>query len=176
MPTRLTCGNSSRRSTVPPSPTLPAVTPVRRSCFPRCLRSDRLFNHHNPSAFPVHEDHVSAIMTLDYAPTGKEFVTGSYDRYHAVLCVRVCTYVCVYVTVCLCRVRTTPGRPGRFGFSMRRRATAEKSTTPSECSGYFPCITPQVRASAIIPLMTTACRPPVLDFFFFNHRQTTSTC
>lgn len=28
----------------------------------------------------IHKDHVSAVMSLDYAPTGKEFVTGSYDR------------------------------------------------------------------------------------------------
>jgi WD repeat and SOF domain-containing protein 1 len=28
----------------------------------------------------VHEDHVQAVMALDYAPTGREFVTGSYDR------------------------------------------------------------------------------------------------
>ncbi|PIA31210.1 hypothetical protein AQUCO_05100011v1 [Aquilegia coerulea] len=28
----------------------------------------------------VHKDHVSAVMDIDYSPTGKEFVTGSYDR------------------------------------------------------------------------------------------------
>lgn len=28
----------------------------------------------------VHKDHVSAVMDLDYSPTGREFVTGSYDR------------------------------------------------------------------------------------------------
>ncbi|KAI4363849.1 hypothetical protein MLD38_020015 [Melastoma candidum] len=28
----------------------------------------------------VHKDHVSAIMDIDYTPTGREFVTGSYDR------------------------------------------------------------------------------------------------
>ncbi|KAF9591944.1 hypothetical protein IFM89_010302 [Coptis chinensis] len=28
----------------------------------------------------VHEDHVSAVMDIDYSPTGREFVTGSYDR------------------------------------------------------------------------------------------------
>lgn len=31
-------------------------------------------------AVRIHKDHVSAVMALDYAPTGKEFVTGSYDR------------------------------------------------------------------------------------------------
>lgn len=31
-------------------------------------------------ALNVHEDHVSAVMSVDYSPTGKEFVTGSYDR------------------------------------------------------------------------------------------------
>lgn len=31
-------------------------------------------------ALVVHEDHVAAVMQLDYSPTGKEFVTGSYDR------------------------------------------------------------------------------------------------
>ncbi|XP_020580447.1 DDB1- and CUL4-associated factor 13 [Phalaenopsis equestris] len=28
----------------------------------------------------VHGDHVSAVMDIDYSPTGREFVTGSYDR------------------------------------------------------------------------------------------------
>lgn len=28
----------------------------------------------------VHQDHVSAVMDIDYSPTGREFVTGSYDR------------------------------------------------------------------------------------------------
>ncbi|XP_078163398.1 WD repeat and SOF domain-containing protein 1 [Carex rostrata] len=28
----------------------------------------------------VHRDHVSAVMDVDYSPTGREFVTGSYDR------------------------------------------------------------------------------------------------
>lgn len=28
----------------------------------------------------IHKDHIGAIMDLDYAPTGKEFVTGSYDK------------------------------------------------------------------------------------------------
>lgn len=31
-------------------------------------------------AVSIHEDHVSAVISLDYSPTGKEFVTGSYDR------------------------------------------------------------------------------------------------
>ncbi len=26
------------------------------------------------------EDHVAAVISLDYSPTGREFVTGSYDR------------------------------------------------------------------------------------------------
>eukprot|EP00246_Nothoceros_aenigmaticus_P003399 TRINITY_DN14548_c0_g1_i1.p1 TRINITY_DN14548_c0_g1~~TRINITY_DN14548_c0_g1_i1.p1 ORF type:complete len:453 (-),score=56.93 TRINITY_DN14548_c0_g1_i1:44-1402(-) len=28
----------------------------------------------------IHQGHVSAVLDLDYAPTGREFVTGSYDR------------------------------------------------------------------------------------------------
>lgn len=28
----------------------------------------------------VHMDHVGAVTFVDYAPTGKEFVSGSYDR------------------------------------------------------------------------------------------------
>ncbi|KAL9380320.1 hypothetical protein Peur_025977 [Populus x canadensis] len=28
----------------------------------------------------VHKDHVSAVMDIDFSPTGREFVTGSYDR------------------------------------------------------------------------------------------------
>lgn len=31
-------------------------------------------------ALNIHEDHVSAVMSVDYSPTGKEFVSGSYDR------------------------------------------------------------------------------------------------
>jgi len=31
-------------------------------------------------ALCVHKDHVSAVMDIDYSPTGREFVTGSYDR------------------------------------------------------------------------------------------------
>jgi len=28
----------------------------------------------------IHKDHIGAIMDLDFAPTGREFVTGSYDK------------------------------------------------------------------------------------------------
>lgn len=28
----------------------------------------------------VHMDHVSAVLAVDYSPTGREFVSGSYDR------------------------------------------------------------------------------------------------
>jgi WD repeat and SOF domain-containing protein 1 len=31
-------------------------------------------------ALMVHKDHVSAVMDVSYSPTGREFVTGSYDR------------------------------------------------------------------------------------------------
>ena len=31
-------------------------------------------------ALCVHQDHVSSVMDVDYAPTGREFVSGSYDR------------------------------------------------------------------------------------------------
>eukprot|EP01135_Chromosphaera_perkinsii_P000562 Nk52_evm24s123 gene=Nk52_evmTU24s123 len=31
-------------------------------------------------ALNVHKDHVSAVMDVDYSPTGREFVSGSYDR------------------------------------------------------------------------------------------------
>eukprot|EP01112_Ceratiomyxa_fruticulosa_P008827 TRINITY_DN2287_c0_g1_i1.p1 TRINITY_DN2287_c0_g1~~TRINITY_DN2287_c0_g1_i1.p1 ORF type:complete len:474 (+),score=88.38 TRINITY_DN2287_c0_g1_i1:60-1424(+) len=32
------------------------------------------------SAIMVHKDHAAAVMDIDYAPTGNEFVTGSYDN------------------------------------------------------------------------------------------------
>lgn len=32
----------------------------------------------------IHKDHINAICCIDYAPTGKEFVTGSFDK-----CVRI---------------------------------------------------------------------------------------
>lgn len=28
----------------------------------------------------IHKDHINAILDIDFAPTGKEFVAGSYDR------------------------------------------------------------------------------------------------
>lgn len=28
----------------------------------------------------IHKDHVAAVIDVDYAPTGKEFVSGSYDK------------------------------------------------------------------------------------------------
>ena len=31
-------------------------------------------------ALLVHKDHVSAVMSVAYSPTGREFVSGSYDR------------------------------------------------------------------------------------------------
>lgn len=31
-------------------------------------------------AMNVHQDHVTAVMSVDYSPTGREFVSGSYDR------------------------------------------------------------------------------------------------
>ncbi|KFD45460.1 WD domain, G-beta repeat protein [Trichuris suis] len=30
--------------------------------------------------FKIHVDHVSAVMDVDYSPTGREFVSGSYDK------------------------------------------------------------------------------------------------
>jgi len=32
------------------------------------------------SPINVHKDHVAAVTCIDYAPTGLEFVTGSYDK------------------------------------------------------------------------------------------------
>jgi WD repeat and SOF domain-containing protein 1 len=32
------------------------------------------------SALKVHKDHIGPVMAVSYAPTGREFVTGSYDR------------------------------------------------------------------------------------------------
>lgn len=31
-------------------------------------------------ALTVHKDHVGAVMSVDYSPTGREFVSGSYDK------------------------------------------------------------------------------------------------
>ena len=28
----------------------------------------------------IHKDHIRTVMDIDYAPSGKEFVTGSYDK------------------------------------------------------------------------------------------------
>jgi WD repeat and SOF domain-containing protein 1 len=28
----------------------------------------------------IHKDHIGAVIDLDYAPTGREFVTGSFDK------------------------------------------------------------------------------------------------
>ena len=32
------------------------------------------------SAKHIHKDHIGAIIDLDYSPTGREFVTGSFDK------------------------------------------------------------------------------------------------
>ena len=32
------------------------------------------------SALCVHVDHVSAVLDVDYSPTGQEFVSGSFDK------------------------------------------------------------------------------------------------
>lgn len=31
-------------------------------------------------AIGVHRDHVSAVLAVDYSPTGQQFVSGSYDK------------------------------------------------------------------------------------------------
>jgi len=31
-------------------------------------------------AMIIHKDHFLAVLDLDYSPTGKEFVTGSFDK------------------------------------------------------------------------------------------------
>ena len=28
----------------------------------------------------IHKDHIGAILSIDFSPTGKEFVTGSFDK------------------------------------------------------------------------------------------------
>jgi WD repeat and SOF domain-containing protein 1 len=43
-----------------------------------CLYSYDMRNLSNSTC--VHKDFVSAVMDVDYSPTGKEFVAGSYDR------------------------------------------------------------------------------------------------
>ena len=35
---------------------------------------------HSSTHLQVHKDHAMAVMDIAYSPTGKEFVTGSYDR------------------------------------------------------------------------------------------------
>jgi WD repeat and SOF domain-containing protein 1 len=73
-----------------------------------------------PSCLQVHKDHVGAVMDVSFAPTGKEFVTGSYDRtvriwasdagrsreiYHTKRMQRVFT---VQVSMCKSHVRPSP--------------------------------------------------------------------
>ncbi|MES1916178.1 MAG: hypothetical protein MHM6MM_008022 [Cercozoa sp. M6MM] len=74
-------------------------------------------------ALNVHKDHVNAVLSIDYSPTGREFVTGSYDRtvrifdarnghsrvlfssFHALFlscCLTQCLWVCGCVGVCVC--------------------------------------------------------------------------
>lgn len=45
------------------------------NCYTYDMR--RLSTH---GALTVHKDHVAAVMSVDYSPTGQEFVTGSYDK------------------------------------------------------------------------------------------------
>lgn len=28
----------------------------------------------------IHKDHIGAVLSVDYSPTGKEFVSGSFDK------------------------------------------------------------------------------------------------
>lgn len=32
------------------------------------------------AAKTIHKDHIGAVMDLEYSPTGREFVTGSFDK------------------------------------------------------------------------------------------------
>ena len=62
------------------------------------------------TALNVHKDHVSAVLSVDYSPTGREFVSGSYDKtvrifeYNKGHSREVYIYVCVYVYIYICNV------------------------------------------------------------------------
>lgn len=60
-----------------------AWNPMEAFCFTAANEDYNLYTfdiRKLNEAMNVHQDHVSAVLDVDYSPTGKEFVTGSYDR------------------------------------------------------------------------------------------------
>ncbi|CAN1286890.1 DDB1- and CUL4-associated factor 13, partial [Linum perenne] len=78
----------------------------------------------------VHKDHVSAVMDIDYSPTGREFVTGSYDR-----------------TVSWSFIFSLGGR---LGSSHITAVVVEKSIIRRECKGLVFCVKFSGDASYVI--------------------------
>lgn len=62
----------------PPSPHPPPSAPPAAANEDCCLYTYDM--RRLASASCVHQDFVSAVMDVDYSPTGREFVAGSYDR------------------------------------------------------------------------------------------------
>lgn len=62
----------------PPQPTLCPPAPLAAANEDCCLYTYDM--RRMASASCVHQDFVSAVMDVDYSPTGREFVAGSYDR------------------------------------------------------------------------------------------------
>ncbi|CAI0385260.1 unnamed protein product [Linum tenue] len=79
----------------------------------------------------VHKDHVSAVMDIDYSPTGREFVTGSYDR----------TVSSIFHWLSLLE---------RLEFSHKTVAIVGKSIIQRECKGLVFCVKFNSDASYII--------------------------
>lgn len=57
--------------------------------FLSLISSDLIFNNFSLYTFDsrnlkrpkkIHENHVAAVTSVDYSPTGREFVSGSYDK------------------------------------------------------------------------------------------------
>jgi WD repeat and SOF domain-containing protein 1 len=48
--------------------------------FSNCFSLYSFDIRHLTRPFNVHKDHVAAVIDVDYSPTGKEFVSGSFDK------------------------------------------------------------------------------------------------
>jgi WD repeat and SOF domain-containing protein 1 len=60
-----------------------AWNPIEAYIFTAANEDSNLYTYdmrRMDQAVNVHMDHVSAVLDVDYAPTGQEFVSGSFDK------------------------------------------------------------------------------------------------
>ena len=103
------------------------------------------------SASCVHQDFVSAVMDVDYSPTGREFVAGSYDRSggrRMLAGAGAGSAAGCWIWGCFCR-----------GWGMRRAALLHLCL-PACMLGLWPRAVPVARTSPASLLPCTETSPP----------------